>query len=211
MFHRVPQNPGLRGSLPLTAPPRLDGVVMLRHVTLHSLCTWLHGDPRGFRSRDHRIHSSGDYKSPPPQGEHAGLWTYHLNRSQPAVQFLEDIRAPIGQVLVRYLLDEGHRILIVSVSKTHAHLLVELPNNEKAMKEIIGRAKSRSSRAVKDQLPGSIWAEGGDFEPVLNAAHESNAFSYIRDQQGPDAWTWTHLDALPPELPPNRAPRKKKR
>ena len=183
---------------------------LLRHVTIHAHGTWLHGDPRGFRSRDHRIHSSGDYKNPPPIGEHAGLHRFHRERSDPPTYFPTELWPTLGNVLVRYLIDESHRVLIVSVSKTHVHLLVELPTPLEQVKMIIGFAKSRSSRAVKDEMPGSIWGEGGDFEPVLSAGHEANAFLYIQDEQGP-AWTWTHLDPLPPELPPVRAPRHKKR
>jgi hypothetical protein len=40
------------------------------HITWNTYGTWLPGDPRGFRSHNHRIHSSGTYKSPPPPGEH---------------------------------------------------------------------------------------------------------------------------------------------
>ncbi len=43
------------------------------HNILSTHGSWLPGNPRGFRSRNHRIHSSGDYKNPPPLGEHAGL------------------------------------------------------------------------------------------------------------------------------------------
>src|SRR5262249_17500638 len=43
-----------------------------RHVIISTLNSWLPGDPRGFRAVNHKIHSSGDYKNPPP-GEHAGL------------------------------------------------------------------------------------------------------------------------------------------
>lgn len=46
------------------------------HIMWSTYGVWLHGDPRGFRDRFHRIHSSGDYKHPPPKGEHAGLHRY---------------------------------------------------------------------------------------------------------------------------------------
>jgi hypothetical protein len=44
-----------------------------RHIIVNTKNTWFHGDDRAVRDRDHRIHSSGDYKNPPPEGEHAGL------------------------------------------------------------------------------------------------------------------------------------------
>ena len=44
-----------------------------QHVILGTRCSWMHGDRRGFRDRGHRIHSSGDYKNPPPAGEYDRL------------------------------------------------------------------------------------------------------------------------------------------
>ncbi len=35
------------------------------HVMFSTRGHWLPVDPRGFRNRDHRIHSSGDYTHPP--------------------------------------------------------------------------------------------------------------------------------------------------
>ncbi|HEX3314753.1 MAG TPA: hypothetical protein VHR72_07680 [Gemmataceae bacterium] len=35
---------------------------MAQHLSTYG--SWLPGNPRGFRSRKHRIHSSGDYKNP---------------------------------------------------------------------------------------------------------------------------------------------------
>ncbi len=46
------------------------------HITFSTYGTWLPGDPRGFRAWKHKLHSSGDYKSRPPQGEHAALQRY---------------------------------------------------------------------------------------------------------------------------------------
>src|SRR5947207_10093448 len=43
------------------------------HVVVGTYRSWDFGDERGFRSRKHRIHSSGDYKNPPPKREHEGL------------------------------------------------------------------------------------------------------------------------------------------
>ena len=36
-----------------------DGPLVWRHVILNLRHTWLPGDPRGFRNRGHRTHSSG--------------------------------------------------------------------------------------------------------------------------------------------------------
>src|SRR5205814_7189946 len=68
-------------------PPMPRPGMMWRHVVISTRRSWLHGDRRGFRSRGHRIHSSGDYRDPPPQGEHEGLLGYHETRAKgPAIK-----------------------------------------------------------------------------------------------------------------------------
>ena len=63
------------------ANPEYDfGDLAWRHVVIGTLRSWNFGDERGFRSRGHRIHSSGDYKNPPPRGEHAKLNEWHVER-----------------------------------------------------------------------------------------------------------------------------------
>jgi len=55
------------------------------HLVQGTHRSWLPGDPRGFRSRRHRRHSSGDYRTPPPAGEHEGLHRAAENDPTPAV------------------------------------------------------------------------------------------------------------------------------
>jgi len=165
-----------------------------RHVIINTRCTWLHGDPRGFRSREHRIHSSGDYRNPPPKGEHAGLHQFQRDQTRDEVRIGRSDRAIIGREIVRYLQTEGFRTLAIAVTKVHTHLLVELPGALGEVKTIIGSAKKRSSRAMKQTLHGSIWAAGGKYKRVLESSHLENAFKYILYDQGGDAWTWSYRD-----------------
>jgi hypothetical protein len=165
-----------------------------RHVVINTISTWLHGDERGFRSRKHRIHSSGDYRHRPPAGEHEGLHDYHEERSRDEVHILEAERALIGRTIAKYLLDHGHRVLAVAVSRVHAHILVELSGALGDVKQIVGQAKRASSRSVKKTMPGAIWSAGGTFKRVLNPAHSNKVHDYILFDQGIDAWTWTFRD-----------------
>lgn len=165
-----------------------------RHVILSTRCSWLHGDPRGFRSRDHRIHSSGDYKNPPPQGEHAGLLRYQQSRAGREVHLPIECRPLIGRTIVEYLNRERHRVLAVAIAKVHVHLLVELPDHMALVRQIAGHAKRHSSRAIKSVLPGNVWGEGGKFKPVRDLEHQRAAFDYILYEQGPEAWTWSYRD-----------------
>jgi len=68
------------------------------HAYWSTFGVWLPGDPRGFRSRGHRIHSSGNYKDPPPTGEHAGLWLHarRMVKQQPVYLLKGQMRAALG-------------------------------------------------------------------------------------------------------------------
>ena len=70
----------------------------------------------------------------------------------------------------------------------------ELPHEIARVSAIVGEAKRVSSRAVKKQLPGTVWAAGGTYKPVITREHERKAYEYILYEQGPDAWTWAFLD-----------------
>src|SRR4051794_24213159 len=100
-----------------------------RHAMINTRCSWLHGDPRGFRSRDNQLHSTGDYKSPPPPEEHAGLHDYHKKHARAAVVLPEAERLTIGRRIVSFLREEGHRVIAVAVGRVHVHALVNLPDD----------------------------------------------------------------------------------
>jgi REP element-mobilizing transposase RayT len=168
-----------------------------RHVIINTKCSWHHGDARGFRSRRHRIHSSGDYKHRPPKGEHEGLLNYRTEQSGKEVRIAIDLRPTIGKALAEKLTACGHQILCVALTKVHAHFLVELPDNIIRVRAIVGEAKRYSSRQVKAQLPGSVWAARGKYKPVDSRQHLLAAFEYILYEQGDDAWTWSARDRLP--------------
>jgi REP element-mobilizing transposase RayT len=167
---------------------------MWRHVVVNTLCSWLHGDQRGFRSRHHEIHSSGDYKKPPPKGEHEGLNQWMKKRARKEVQIPRELRNVIGEAFRDYLQANGHRVIAMSVNKTHAHGLAELPSGLAVVKAVIGNAKRTSSRAVKKQMPGEIWSYGGTFKPVDNRDYLESSHDYIIYDQGAEAWTWSFRD-----------------
>lgn len=164
-----------------------------RHVILSTRSTWLHGDPRGFRSRGHRIHSSGDYKNPPPEGEHAGLYRYHKERSMPAVivRRLRD-REVIVREVVRKLRSEGLHVIAVSMSATHLHVLSETPYAKREAQKLMGRCKQAAS--VRISIPGRVWGEGGSFDVIRDKAHLVNTYDYIREKQDAGTVVWSHRD-----------------
>jgi REP element-mobilizing transposase RayT len=165
-----------------------------RHVIINTLNSWHHGDVRGFRSRRHRIHSSGDYKNPPPKGEHAGLLRYQLSISGDVIEVARELRAVVGRAIVATLLEMNLRVLGAAVADRHSHFVVELPAELGGVKRIVGEAKRKSSRSVKQWLPGRVWSAGGTYKLVKDRGHLLNALDYVLFDQGEDAWTWSYRD-----------------
>ena len=88
------------------------------------------------------------------------------------------------------------RVLVVSVNPTHVHALVELPDCVPVIKRVCGWCKyfgTRAARGIADCLKSrEIWADGGTYEPVDDRWHLKNAYTYILEKQGKDAWTWSY-------------------
>jgi len=167
--------------------------LLWRHVIISTRSVWLHGDQRGFRSRGHRIHSSGDYKNPPPKGEHAGLWRYHKARSMEPI-VIKDVRdrETIVREFVLKLRSLGYVAIAVSMSRTHLHALVESPYELTETKKIIGQCKQACSLRVS--IDGRVWGEGGKFEVARDKAHLHNSYNYIREKQDSGTVVWSHRE-----------------
>lgn len=166
-----------------------------RHLILSTYATWLPGDERGFRDHGHRVHSGGDYKNPPPPGEHAGLARYVRGRAHDPAYLPRDAWAVAGAAIVRTLLDGEHLALALAVSTTHVHALAELPDDVGEVKKIAGWCKWAATRAVRDAFPAEhakrLWAQGLTYKPVDTREHQLRVYPYILYRQGADAWTWS--------------------
>lgn len=154
-------------------------------------CSWLKGDERGFRAKHHEIHSSGNYKNPPPKSEHEGLRHYfaHLKKKEIRIEMRE--RPIIGRAILNALREHGIKVLAIAVAKVHAHIVPELPDDMKRIRAIIGDVKRKSSRAVKDTMPGKVWSRGEHAERVVTKDHLICAWEYVLFDQGATAWTWS--------------------
>jgi REP element-mobilizing transposase RayT len=152
--------------------------------------SWLPGDERGFRNRGHRIHSSGDYRHPPPTEEHQGLRRYNVARAGKMVKIPLTERKRLAAVIACLLTESGCRVLVVSVSMCHAHVLAEMPLDLPAFDKLVGRVKTKSSRALKDVLPGRVWSRGDKHILVDSDAQLDEEYDYIRNRQGKWARSW---------------------
>ncbi|MBL4700628.1 MAG: hypothetical protein JKX85_05145 [Phycisphaeraceae bacterium] len=164
------------------------------HLVLHTKGSWLHGDPRGFRTRQHRIHSSGDYKSPPPSGEHQNLHQYEKEKLKNAVVIPTHLYQIIGQALYLKSSKMNVKTLAISVGPTHAHLQVELENNYKVALKHTAKIKQAASYAVRNALPGSLWARGGKPIAISDLKHQIRVYQYIQTHAKQGDWVWTFQD-----------------
>jgi hypothetical protein len=147
-----------------------------RHSVINTRCSWLHADERGFRSRHHRLHSSGDYRNPPPKSEHAGLRKWMKEHSGQRIEIPSELRPVIGTTLLQFFREKQVKLLALSVGEIHAHMQIQLIDNIVAIRRIIGHAKRESSRSVKKQMPGSVWGAGGEHKRIENRSHHENVF-----------------------------------
>lgn len=164
------------------------------HVTFSTRNSWLPGDERGFRSKQHKLHSSGDHRNPPPKGEHAGLHRHAKSISGNAVILDQAARRIVGRAIVDYLTKHQHEALVIAVGGMHVHMLVQLPENLRDAKRAIGNVKLSASMRLKDKLPGRVWAGGCKLTPIRDERHHRNTFAYIQRHIGEGAWVWTFRD-----------------
>ena len=165
------------------------------HATFSTHNSWLPGDPRGFRSRKHKLHSSGDHRNPPPIGEHAGLHAYSKSISEQALVLDPGCRAIVGNAVLGNLKKHQRKCLVIAAGGMHVHTLVELSANSKEAKQAIGYAKLSASMSLNPQIPGRVWARGCNVRPIRDEEHHRNTFGYIERHREEGAWVWTFRDA----------------
>ncbi len=162
------------------------------HVILTAYGAWLPGDPRGFRTRHHREHVEGDYKTPPPRG----TYTSKLHRSralmkQPLVRLDSISREAVGMALVFRLHKQGAFVLAAAVASQHAHLLVKLPARDTRI--WIGNAKRHAWYVMRERgWQKKLWAKRAKFTPVNDRQHQYNTLRYIVVHEKQEACILSH-------------------
>jgi REP element-mobilizing transposase RayT len=94
----------------------------------------------------------------------------------------------VGRAILAKLNKLGYRVL--AVAATHSHWLVELPEDETEVRQIVGQCKTKSSHAIRAQVPGRVWAYRGKNIRVKDRTHQLNVYRYILTQA--DAWIWDY-------------------
>ncbi len=170
---------------------------------IHAICTyygqWLPGDQRGWRSRDHRVHSSGDYMNPPPCDEHERLRHHaRLVMSDAPVRLAPREYPMIGRFFLTKLLKTGSSVRCLSAGSTHVHLLFDSVAID--VVEELGRAKQFASLKYTGRR-GRFWGRGAKIIVVDDVDHARRVWRYILDHAVKEgAWTWRYDRDEPPGL-----------
>jgi hypothetical protein len=94
------------------------------HICGSTYGSWLPGDPRGWRSFDHKQHVEGDYRRPPVVGTYDGL---HDNAKQAmrrdAVVLSAAQQMVAARIMVEALTLRGTEVVDLCVARTHFHIL----------------------------------------------------------------------------------------
>ena len=165
------------------------------HVSSNTKATWLHGDPRGFRTRHHREHIEGDYRNPPL----SGTYDEKLRRSKsllkdPPVNLTFEHRLIVCRTMAEAL--DFHKIWFanIAIGSKHFHLLAQFPPDrtmangrpilDPAM-HFTGIAKKESARrlsALGLKPQGHTWGKKSHPVPIEIEEH----FLYLRDEYIPE-------------------------
>ncbi len=167
------------------------------HVTGSTYGAWLPGDPRGFRTRRHREHVEGDYRTPPPEGlyEQRCAKARSLMKREP-VRLSPDARQLACEVMVEALRFKGVKVAAIAIGATHYHILAQFKDHDP--RRLVGIAKKRSARALSEANitePGGVWAVRSRALPINDQAHARTARAYILRHQSQGA-------AIFPQRPP---------
>lgn len=171
------------------------------HCTVSTYGTWLPGDPRGWRERDHHEHIEGDYKHPPkPSNFNTGRHNHskRLLRFDP-YHIAPPDRETIGRLLLESLEIQKISLLSLAVCENNFHALIQCHNRRpkptlgQAKKHVTFRFAPIINEQTKERRP--IWEGEGGAKPINDEAHARNAYQYILDHIHEGGWTWSYKDA----------------
>ena len=206
------------------------------HVIGNTRGVWLPGDPRGWRSYGHRAHCEGDYRDPPPPGEHADrLGRARAAMKRPPVLLSPAARTAACAALADKLLALDTALLVLCVTDRHVHALARFCNydadgkprpdavipglharnalrdgRDPGPRHLFGRAKGHASRELGDaglKPPGSLWGRRCHVKPIVDREHQLNVHRYIAlHHRDENAAVWHFRGGLYP--PPGHPGRK---
>lgn len=166
------------------------------HITLNTYGTWLPGDPRGFRTRHHREHVEGDYKSPPPKGTYEKRYkqSKHL-LLKPSRKLTRRERKTILHAFVSRLQSKEAVVAALAVGATHVHMIIKYKPID--IRSVVGDAKKHAWHVLYRQgISGRLWAKRSRAERIRNRQHQLNAVRYVLRHQKDGAAVWRYGDTV---------------
>jgi len=161
------------------------------HVTWSTYGVWLPGDPRGFRSRDGKVKSTGDYRFRGLPNKHEGLLEFSRESlARPPVEQRAARRREVLGLLLEEASNIGIPIEALSVSRAHVHALLML--EPRAERRAVGRLKRRVSLRCRDWSPGGLWGEACWIDVVQDKPHFDAVRGYIlnhAEKEGASVWS----------------------
>lgn len=187
------------------------------HAMASTYGSWLPGDPRGFRTRKHREHVEGDYKSPPAPGRYE---TRHSDARRklvrPPVVLTAAPRLVVLDEFRETLIAHEVRVVAIAVAATHLHVLARFPErplkptfNERGLertsaiddpvRHMMGIAKQWSAKRLVREghfSSGPIWGKRGKIVPIRDRSHQIKVFHYIvrHAEEGAAVWTFREVE-----------------
>ncbi len=160
------------------------------HVILTTYGAWLPGDPRGFRTRHHRDHVEGDYKSPPAVGVYESFALKNLDALKHDPVSLDPAqRERVGEALKTKLDELDASLIAISVSSQHIHMLLKLP--PATVRTQVGDAKKHAWFEMRDTgWRKKLWGKRGKFLRIRDRRHQLNVYYYILRHAEQGAWVW---------------------
>lgn len=172
------------------------------HINGNTCGTWVHGDTRGWRSRHHRDHVTGDYKHPPAPGMYDRLETWSEN-----MMGKEPIRLPDPSPSSARA-GNGLRVTVAGGAGGYSLARRGALSHPWEVCESIGQASRGPGEETlilhrfKTGHRRTPWAKGCHVLPIKDRAHQVNVYNYIRRHGHKGAFVWTYLDPAPTSLDP---------
>lgn len=185
------------------------------HVVITTYGQWVPGDPRGFRTRRHREHVEGDYKSPPQADYRERLAGSRQSMTRAPVRLDPAKQTLVAKAMGRRLCETGVEVAIMAVTATHAHLLLRIEDPRIAMRglcdgnalqdgrnplirHVVGLAKKHASHEIRRAglgVRGGIWGRRGKVVPIADRKHQVNVYRYIERHAQEGAALWRPKDS----------------
>ena len=186
------------------------------HCTGSTYGSWLRGDPRGWRERNHRRHVEGDYRNPPPPGTGDAFFEQSKRLMKREGVTLEwDARVVACRAMFEALQFHGVVVKDLCVGARHwpalarfypLHrddwIVIEMQclSKNRDPRHLMGIAKKESARELSRRelaAPGGVWARGCGRRYIKNAWHFERVSGYIPDHAKHGAAVYSLLFGAP--------------